>query len=528
MDIQSESGLRVLAVNILGRFLLNNDKNIRYVALNTLLKVVQADYNAVQRHRSTIVECLKDPDVSLKKRSMELCFALINVNNIRSLVKELLNFLDKCDPEFKADCSSNLVLAAERHSPNKRWHIDTVLKVLTSAGNYCRDDLVSTTIQLIQETTTLHVYTTQCLFKTVRHDTVQQPLIQVCCWCVGEYGDQLVAGNCSEDEPLELSEDDVLDMLEKIIVSSVSSAVTKGYALTAVVKLSTRFHSTIPRIRRLLSVFGCHTDIELQQRSVEYSSMFKMPDSIRTGLLEPMPLLEKTNIDQAMTNGDSTAIEEEDYGVKDDQRSNTVNKTTESQNILDLLSGPSAPPPKPEPSNKSAGSDLLDLLGDVDLSGGAGTLPVTGIAPMPAANLLDGITAPHNPVLNSQPNNVSTFHPVTAFEKSGLKIVFAFEKPDPQSPELTITLTATNSNMVQLESFIFQAAVPKSFHLQLMSPSGALLPPSNAGGCVTQLIKIDNPQKQPLRMRLRLSYTMSGTPVTEQAEVNNFPAQLWQ
>ena len=31
MEIQSESGLRVLAINILGRFLSNNDKNVRLV-----------------------------------------------------------------------------------------------------------------------------------------------------------------------------------------------------------------------------------------------------------------------------------------------------------------------------------------------------------------------------------------------------------------------------------------------------------------------------------------------------------------
>lgn len=59
MSIDSESALRVLAINILGRFLANRDNNIRYVALNILNKVVNIDSEAVQKHRNTVVECLK-------------------------------------------------------------------------------------------------------------------------------------------------------------------------------------------------------------------------------------------------------------------------------------------------------------------------------------------------------------------------------------------------------------------------------------------------------------------------------------
>lgn len=59
------------------------DNNIRYVALNTLAKVVGVDTAAVQRHRSTIVDCVKDADVSIRRRALELVYALVNETNIQ-------------------------------------------------------------------------------------------------------------------------------------------------------------------------------------------------------------------------------------------------------------------------------------------------------------------------------------------------------------------------------------------------------------------------------------------------------------
>mmetsp|Transcript_29443 Transcript_29443/g.95388 ORF Transcript_29443/g.95388 Transcript_29443/m.95388 type:complete len:115 (+) Transcript_29443:1055-1399(+) len=114
MTVESESGLKVLAVNILGRFLLNRDNNIRYVALNSLTNVVSEDIAAVQRHRATILDCLKDPDVSIRQRALELTYQLVNGSNIIELVKELLNYLVVAPPEHRALICSRVSTVAEK------------------------------------------------------------------------------------------------------------------------------------------------------------------------------------------------------------------------------------------------------------------------------------------------------------------------------------------------------------------------------------------------------------------------------
>lgn len=54
------------------------------------------------------------------------------------------------------------------------------------------------------------------------------------------------------------------------------------------------------------------------------------------------------------------------------------------------------------------------------------------------------------------------FPSITAFERNGLKIDFAFEKvPGNPSNVVSILVSATNSLAIPMTDFVFQAAVPK-------------------------------------------------------------------
>ena len=44
------------------------------------------------------------------------CIHVVNQNNIRTIMKEVLNFLDVAEPEFKAYIATNALVAAEKHS----------------------------------------------------------------------------------------------------------------------------------------------------------------------------------------------------------------------------------------------------------------------------------------------------------------------------------------------------------------------------------------------------------------------------
>jgi len=318
MAIESEDSLRVLAVNILGRFLLNRDNNIRYVALNTLSKCIiqqkeasdelidpnegpNSASSALQRHRTTVVDCLKDPDISIRQRALELIYHLVNKENVEGLIAELLNYLVLCPREHRADICSRILRVVEKFSPDDRWRIDTLITMLTIAGRQCERNIQSNTIIFISRSSEdLHAYATHKLMKAIRDDDgTQHGLLNVGIWCIGEYGDLLLKPytyNPSASAQLEdltspkigeslvsmsfmaLDPSAVVNTVENVTTRHNCPEIVKHRALTCFVKLSDRFSNsndseTLSKIHALIKKHSGSHSLELQLRSCEYDAL---------------------------------------------------------------------------------------------------------------------------------------------------------------------------------------------------------------------------------------------------------------
>jgi len=544
MAIEVESGLRVLAINILGRFLINRDNNIRYVALNTLHKVVGQDAQAVQRHRNTIVDCLKDTDSSIRQRALELVYALVNEANVKVLVKELLSYLIACDVEFKDELTQRICHVVEKYSTDKEWHVDTIIATLSVSTSFSSEETVCSMIALITSTPTLQAYATHKLYMQLAAKTLQPVLLQLAVWCVGEYGEMLIASVPAGIDTTEYAAPDpkaVVELLASVMRSPVADMVTKEYTLNALMKLTTRFAGTpaLPLIHKQLSVYSGSMSLELQQRSVEYGSLLKL-DQIRAGVLERMPAFTKKE-------RTPTAVLSSASGESSLSRDNSLSAPAvapapvvaaaapppaEIDLLSDILGGSPAPAPPPQamggappaapPPGMGGGMDsmLMDLLGS--------SSPAP--APPPAQGGMDAMTAMMGgPAmgLGAPAPAPGSFAPFTAFNKNGLVVSFACTK-DAANPSVTaIEASFTSSVPAPISGLNFQVAVPKYMKLQMSPASGTTVPPSGSGK-VTQLFKVANSMhgQKPVLLRIKIDFGVNGQNFSETGQVDSFPAGI--
>ncbi|KAF6035374.1 AP1G1 [Bugula neritina] len=192
--------------------------------------------------------------------------------------------------------------------------------------------------------------------------------------------------------------------------------------------------------------------------------------------------------------------------------------------ILDLLGGTSSTS-APAMNSNPALNNPMDLLSSLGLGTAPTTTPTPNIMSAQPPSMMSYDFTGQGLLGDGTNGEASSILSMEGYNKNGLVINFDFSR-QPGSTDLTVTMTAVYNGSTEITDFVFQAAVPKSFRLDLQPPSGNKIAAFGMGN-VTQKMLIKNPNKQQLKLRLRLQYKLEGKTVSEIDDVKNIPEATW-
>ncbi|PNI49034.1 GGA1 isoform 3 [Pan troglodytes] len=142
--------------------------------------------------------------------------------------------------------------------------------------------------------------------------------------------------------------------------------------------------------------------------------------------------------------------------------------------------------------------------------------------PVPTELSLASITVPLESI---KPSNIL---PVTVYDQHGFRILFHFARdPLPGRSDVLVVVVSMLSTAPQpIRNIVFQSAVPKVMKVKLQPPSGTELPAFNPivhPSAITQVLLLANPQKEKVRLRYKLTFTMGDQTYNEMGDVDQFP-----
>ena len=299
-NLNASSGMKSLSNNILGKFLSSNDYNLKYIALNTLKDVARKDLASVQKLRAVILEFLKDNDISLQKRALDLIYLIINKNNLKNITRECLIFLPKAEDEIKFELTKKLQDSIVKYSLSYKWEIDSLIKMVINSKGKIYEDVLSQIINSIIKVKDLYIYSSHKAFLAlkVKINENNPSLSKLCIYIIGELCTYLVNNNTlnCKNEQIKVSEDDILNLFKEVGIkhNNFGNETVIQYLLNALVKLFIRFPDKRNEIESIIKNYKRSYFSEVQSRALEYLQFNKSDkNDMKNKMVEAIPLPKK-------------------------------------------------------------------------------------------------------------------------------------------------------------------------------------------------------------------------------------------
>lgn len=254
-------------VKILGEFLTSRETNTRYLSLSAMANLAaRYEQIPISQHLITIIQSLRDRDISVRRKSIDLLYSICNANNVRTIVNELLKYLQTADFSIRSEMVIRIAVLVEKYATEYQWYVDISLKLLSIAGSHVSDEVWQRVVQIVVNNENLQAYSVKNILNYLKSPSCNENMVKVGGYLLGEYG-HLIAEEqgCSPIEQF-------LTLHDKF---SSCTPFTKGLLLTTYIKFVNLFPEIKPQLIQVFEFNSNSIDSEIQQRAYEYLQMSK-------------------------------------------------------------------------------------------------------------------------------------------------------------------------------------------------------------------------------------------------------------
>lgn len=269
-------------VTLLGNFIAVKDANIRYLGLDAMGRLARLDGpGPTQIHQATVITSLKDADISVRKRSLDLLYMMTDKNNAEVVVSELLLNLSSADASIKDDMVVKIAILAEKFALNLQWYLDTMVQVIMVAGDFVSEDVWHRIVHIITNHTDLHEYAAAKMLTIVQSKFAPETAVALGGYVLGEFGVNICerAGMSGYDQFVALQQHFPRCQTK-----------TAALLLTAYAKILNLYPDCRDIVLEVFRKQSTSGYLELQQRACEYMRLPTVGAEIMETVLNTMPV----------------------------------------------------------------------------------------------------------------------------------------------------------------------------------------------------------------------------------------------
>jgi AP-4 complex subunit epsilon-1 len=265
------------AADAISRFIDSRSHNLKYLGVTGLAMIVETHPQYAAQHQMSVMDCLEDSDETLQRKTLDLLYRMTNPVNVEFITDKLLDFLrGTTDLFLKQQLTTRVCSVAERYAPNNAWYINTITMLFEVSGDMVDLLVAQNLCSLIAEGTGESEEQDMMLRQTAIELYIQllqdkppaqlpKILLETMAWCLGEYAYLSAAMSLEQilQKLCQWNKEQLADSTRKCLTS-------------AIFKLVAQAGTCPPEAAALVDEYTRSTNVDLQQRCLEFQNMLTM------------------------------------------------------------------------------------------------------------------------------------------------------------------------------------------------------------------------------------------------------------